>query len=613
MGRFGGWHAVRQGLLEDSNVTLQRSWPYLKRCFPYILPYLKYVLGGSFCLLLQTSAGLLLPIITMQIIDKVIPQGTAGFPLLNVLILGWLGLALSENVLGVLQSYLFTYANQGVFHDFRAKLYKHIQQLPVSYFETNQTGSIMSRIINDVGALSGVFGRTFTDFAVNAIQVIGVTIAMFYYHPMLAVMAIIIAPFFALSFLLFKDKMRKIQKLNQEKWANMSASLQERLSGIRLIKAFVREKREEAEFTKASEDVAEVSVARHIISSLGGMITSIIGVLGPLVITWYGVAEIIRGNLTLGEYMAFTMWIGRLLGPSRALLMLLFGIQFSLGAAERVFEVLETPAEDEGKEGLIDLPEKIEGSLRLENVKFGYGDAPDVLRGIDMYISSGSVVALVGPSGAGKSTIAKLVLRFYPLRAGRILIDEIDIATVKLSSLRDKVGFIDQDTFLFNATVKENILYGKPDATDEEIVEASKAAYAHDFVMHLPEGYDTIIGERGVKLSGGQKQRLSIARTFLKNPSIIILDEATSSLDSESEVAIHLALDELMKGRTTVIISHRLATLQKADKIYVIDKGRIVEEGTHFELIEQPTGLYRHLFELQYLRTGNEETYEGFR
>lgn len=606
MGRFGPWHAIRRGLEEDTEVSLQRSWPYLKRCFPYIIPYLKYVILGSVFILLQTSAGLLMPIITMQIIDRVIPSGVEGFPLLNLLILGWLALALAENVLGVLQQYLFTYANQGVFHDFRTKMFKHIQQLPLSYFESNQTGSIMSRIISDVGALAGVFGRTFTDFAINVIQVVGVAIAMFYFHPGLAVISMIVAPFFALSFLLFKDRMKRIQKITQEKWARMSASLQERLSGIRLIKAFVRQDYEESVFSQSSLEVAEVSVRRQIVSSLGGMITGIVGVLGPVIITWYGVGEIIRGNLTIGQYMAFTMWTGRLLGPSRALVMLLFGIQFSLGAAERVFEVLETPTEDHGREGLMDLPEDLDGYVRLENVVFGYGNGPDVLKGVDMDIPAGSVVALVGPSGSGKSTIAKLILRFYELRGGRILIDDMDIANVRLASLRDQIGFIDQDTFLFDTTVRENILYGKPDATEEEIIAASKAAYAHDFISQLPAGYDTVIGERGVKLSGGQKQRLSIARTFLKNPKIIILDEATSSLDSESEAAIHLALDELMKGRTTIIISHRLATLQKAGQIYVIDGGQIVEEGTHLELIEEPTGLYRHLFELQYLKTGSE-------
>ncbi len=607
MPRFDGWHAIKRGIMEEEKVPLQRSLPYLKKCIPFIMPYLKYIIFGTVCLVLQTGAGLLIPVITMLIIDDVIPLGTEGFSLLNLLILGWFLLALAQNVIGVLQAYLFTFANQSIFHDLRTKMFNHIQKFPITYFEKQQTGNIMSRIINDVGALSGVFGTTFTNFSIDVLQIIGIAIFMFWLHPTLAVISLIVAPFFAISFLLFKDKMKSIQKLTQEKWALMSGALQERLSGIRVVKAFVREEHEGEVFRERSDKVGEYQIRANLLRSLGGMITGIIGVLGPVLITWYGVMEIVNGNLTLGQYFAFSQWTMRLLGPARQLVMLMFGIQFSLGAAERVFEVLEEPTEDDGKQGLEELPDDFQGDIEFKDVVFGYDDNEDVLKGINLHVPASNVVALVGLSGAGKSTLAKLLLRFYPLRAGKILIDGMDISQVKLGSLRDKIGFIDQDTFLFDTTVKENILYGKPQATEDEIIEAAKAANAHEFITELPEGYNTLIGERGVKLSGGQKQRISVARTFLKDPKILMLDEATSSLDSQSESAIHDALDKLMKGRTTIIISHRLATLQKADKICVLKDGMIEQEGTHLELIAQG-GLYKYLFELQYLKTGTEDT-----
>lgn len=598
-GGGGAWHAIRQGMLEDTkNVSLKRSWPYLKRCLPFLKPYIKHIIAGSIGIIMETGAGLLRPIIVMTIIDKVIPQGSGGFRLLALLLAGWLGLALAENIVALVHQFLFTYMNQSVFHDLRTKLFRHIQRLPVSHFDANQTGMIMSRITNDTAALSGVFGTTFTQFVINSLEVIGITVAMFYMHPVLALLSLITIPFFALSYITFRNKMRVIQRRTQEKIAAMTGTLQEKLSGIRIIKSFVREAHEDTEFTKKSHEVVEYQIKRQITSSLGGMITGIIGVIGPLVITGYGVIEIINGNLTLGAFFAFNQWIARLLRPARHLVMLMFGIQFSLGAAERVFDVFDTPDEDHGRKDLLSLPEKPAGNIQFQEVSFGYGKNEDVLSGFNMEIAPGGLVALVGLSGAGKSTIAKLLLRFYSSSSGAITIDGIDINSIDLSSLRDAIGFIDQDTFLFNTSVKENILYGKAGASDAEVISAAKAADAHEFIMSLPDEYETVIGERGVKLSGGQKQRVSIARTFLKDPSILILDEATSSLDSESESAIYETLDELVKGRTTIIISHRLATLQQSDRIYVLEKGKTIQEGKHIELISEE-GLYKNLFELQ--------------
>jgi len=601
----GMWHAVRRGMMEDESITLGESWPYFLRCLPYVKPYLKQIMLGSVCILLHTGAGAVMPLITMFIIDRVIPLGSDGIGLLNLLILGWLALALAENLLSVLQRYLFSFANQSIFHDLRTQVFRHMQKLPLQYFQREQTGNLVSRVIYDVNAMGGVFGQTLTDLAVNILTIVVISILMFYLHPVLALIALLIGPFFAFSFMMFRNKMKNVQKRAQEKWAQMSGNLQERLSGITVTKAFVREDYEADRFAERSADVVDIQVTREVVSSLGGMITHVIGVLGPMVITWYGVLEIIHGNLTLGEYFALNAWALRLLGPFRSTIMLMFGIQFSLGAAERVFEILEIPPEEGDTAGSQDLPEPVKGHVVLDSVVFAYEGEANVLKGVNMEILPGQKVALVGLSGAGKSTIARLLLRFYRVQSGRILIDGYNIANVRLESLRGNIGLIEQDTFLFNASVKENILYGRPAATDGEVVRAAKAAHADSFINELPDGYDTLIGERGVRLSGGQKQRLAVARAFLKNPPILILDEATSSLDSESEQVIYSALQQLMKGRTTIIISHRLATLQEADKIYVLDNGEVVQEGTHLQLIEQE-GLYGYLFQLQYLKTGRE-------
>lgn len=614
MGRNMVYQAMRRGLTDDlEEVSLKSSLPYLKKCLPFLRPYIGYLLAGSACIVAQTIAGLAVPLVTMHIIDKVLPTKDPSLLMAPCLI--WLALSLGSAILGVVQGYLFERMNQSIFHDIRTQVYRHMETLPLSYFQKSQTGGLMSRILYDVGALSGVFGTTITDLAINVLTIIVVAIVMFRMHWKLALVSMIIVPFFAYSFYLFRDIMKKIQKLAHQKWAELSGSLQERIAGIEVTKAFVLEDYEATKFANKSVEVVEVNVRRRLVSSLGGMINQVVGIIGPLVITWYGMTEIMGENLTLGQYFAFTAWSGRLMGPSRAIVGLLFGMQFSLGAAERVFEVLETPGEraNEAPDAPL-LPEDIAGAIEFKGVRFGYEPGREVIKGIDLSIAPGEKVALVGLSGAGKTTLAKLLLRFYQPQEGQILIDGYDINQVNLYSLRQRIGLIAQDTFLFNASLEENIRYGRLDATKEEIEAAAMAANAHEFIIDLPEGYDTVIGERGVTLSGGQRQRISIARAFLRDPRILILDEATSSLDAESERAIHDALDSLMRGRTTVIISHRLATLQNADRIYVLEDGRIVESGTHLELIAD-SGIYKHLFELQYLKTGTEniELSGGFR
>lgn len=603
-GGYGSWRVIRQGLMEDtSNVSLKRSWPYLKRLLPYLRPYVLPVTGGSVAVLLHTAAGVLRPFITMFIIDNVIPRGESGLRLLALLVGGWFALAVVENLLNLLQTYLFSYVNESIFNDLRTEMYDHIQRLPVTYFDGQQTGSLLSRITSDVAALSGVFGRTLTDFAINALQIIAIAAVMLVIHPTLALVGLVSAPFFAVSFLLFKDKMRTVQKRSQEKQAALSGALQERLSAVRLLKSFVREDREATFVRERSEELAGVQIRRAVTSSLGGVISGVFGVLGPLGVTWLGVVEIIRGRLTLGQFFAFSQWITRLLQPSRYLVMLMFGIQFSLGAAERVFEILDMPIEDNDGKKRQPAPPHTEGSVSFEQVQFSYTSEVPVLSGVTLSVPAGKRAALVGLSGSGKSTLAKLLMRLYPVSEGTIKIDGTNIDDIELPGLRNLIGYIDQDTVLFNDTVRENVRYGRQDADDEDILAAVRAANALEFVRDLPDGFETVIGERGVKLSGGQQQRISIARTFLKDPPILVLDEATSSLDSESESAIHAALDELMSGRTTLIISHRLSTLKKADVIFVLKDGRIVEEGTHLELIGKQ-GLYKRLFDLQVLESG---------
>lgn len=481
--------------------------------------------------------------------------------------------------------------------DLRMALFNHIQRATLSYFQTTETGYLMSRLTDDVYAAQGFLAQALVSGIQNILLFIAGTIAIIYIHPKLAFICLLLLPLYLLSLIVFNKKIRGLSKVARERYAIVQRNLQELLSGIYIIKIFTKEKHSQLKLYSSIKSAFTNEIQLEITASLAGLCSMIISSLGPLLIIWYGCGEIMRGNLTVGGLLAFTSFTGYLFGPVRTLYDLNLGIQRSLPAVDRIFEILSVETEKDGKESL----HITKGDISFKNVCFKYDTSHDdnnyVINSLNLDIPSGKTYAIVGHSGAGKTTLASFLLRLYLPQKGKILIDGQDISDVKLKSLRNNIGLVPQDTFLFSDTIRENIKLGKPLATDEEVETAARAAHAHDFIMQMPGGYDTKVGERGVTLSGGQRQRVAIARALIINPRILILDEATSQIDTQSENEIQKALDNISIGKTVLVIAHRLTTVKKADKIAVLEKGRIVAQGTHEELFKNSAS-YRELYHL---------------
>mgnify|MGYP000339067481 CR=1 FL=1 len=484
--------------------------------------------------------------------------------------------------------------------DLRRRIYYHLQKLSLTYFETRQTGEVMSRVTNDSDVVEE-FVTHATDILISdVLKALGIVAILFYWNPFLALVAFVPMPITTYITYKYSRKVRGIWRATRERLAEMNARLQDSLSGIRVIKSFAREDYEYDRFAREAEEVYDMRV--NVIKMWTGFfrlitVSSGIGIYTVLAVGgWIHITN--PSALSLGTLFAFAAYIGMFYQPVSNIARVNDTIQRALAAADRIFEVLHTEPD------LVDAPDAIEmppikGAVTFENVSFAYSSGEEVLKDINLHAEPGQIIAIVGRSGAGKTSFVNLIPRFYDPTRGRVLIDGIDIRTVTQQSLRRQIGMVLQDTFLFNGTVRENLLYGKLDATEEEIIEAAKAAYADSFIREMPNGYDTEIGERGIKLSGGQKQRIAIARAILADPRIMILDEATSSVDSESEYYIHRAMDQLMQGRTTFVIAHRLSTIRHADIIVTLESGRVVEIGDHNTLMER-SGTYSHLYEAQY-------------
>jgi len=484
--------------------------------------------------------------------------------------------------------------------DLRRRIYYHLQKLSLTYFETRQTGEVMSRVTNDSDVVEE-FVTHATDILISdVLKALGIVAILFYWNPLLALVAFVPMPVTTYITYKYSRNVRGIWRATRERLAEMNARLQDSLSGIMVIKSFAREDYEYDRFAREAEEVYDMRV--NVIRMWTGFfrlitVSSGIGVYTVLAVGgWIHITN--PASLSLGTLFAFAAYIGMFYQPVSNIARVNDTIQRALAAADRIFEVLHTEPD------LVDAPDAIEmppikGAVTFENVSFAYSSGEEVLKDINLHAEPGQIIAIVGRSGAGKTSFVNLIPRFYDPTRGRVLIDGIDVRTVKQQSLRRQIGMVLQDTFLFNGTVRENLLYGKLDATEEEMIEAAKAAYADSFIREMPNGYDTEIGERGIKLSGGQKQRIAIARAILADPRIMILDEATSSVDSESEYYIHRAMDQLMQGRTTFVIAHRLSTIRHADIIVTLESGRVVEIGDHNTLMER-NGTYSHLYEAQY-------------
>jgi subfamily B ATP-binding cassette protein MsbA len=567
-----------------------------KKLFSHAWVHKKYLLVAAFAIVSVTGLQFIVPQLTRYTIDEVIPGGNYS-PLIWVA----LGVLASAAVLGVcnfLSTYMMSNVGQRTIYDIRNLLYRHIQSLDMKFFDRNRTGDLMSRVTNDVNTLQQLITSGMVQIVTDIFTFVAIAIYMFYADWELALLLMVTFPIMAWQTRRFGTRIRSQYKTVQESIAGVTDHLQDTLSSIKLIKSYSNEQYETDRFSERNEKNRDANIGAVKLYSTYTPVIDFLNYLGMTIVVVFGAYQAIRGRITIGEIAAFISYLRLLQNPIRHFSRIINTVQQAAAASERIFEILETKPDVDDKEDAIVLP-PIRGHIVFDRVNFGYTEEVPVLRNFSLEIPVGQTVALVGSSGAGKSTIAHLIPRFYDPQDGKISIDGYDVRDVTMESLRNQMGIVTQDIVLLNGTIHDNIAYGKPGASDEEIIEAAKAANAHDFIISFPLGYDSPVGERGVKLSGGQKQRLSIARALLKSPQLVILDEATSALDTESEHLIQGALARLLVGRSCLVIAHRISTIQRANKIVVMEKGQCIESGTHDELIAH-AGRYKQLYDLQF-------------
>ncbi|MBL0387256.1 ABC transporter ATP-binding protein [Tumebacillus sp. ITR2] len=570
----------------------------LLRIYRYFLPYWKQGIGVVFFILLSSGFGLLQPLLIRGVVDEAIPNGRTS--LLNWLVVAMIVAAILQGLVSVGQAFLNSVIGQGVMNDIRNQMYAHLHRMSIRFFTSTKTGDIMSRVNNDVNGLQQVVTDTISQSINNLLLATTTMITMFLLDWRLALLSLVLLPLFILPTRRVGKLNYQVRKETQSKMSEMSSLMQETLSvsGAMLVKSFGREEDELRRFVGKTNELKRLQIRQSLIGRWFFMFISVISTAGPAIIYWYGGHLVIDQSITLGTVIAFTAFLTRLYGPVSSLAGIQVNVLGSVALFDRLFEYLDLKVEIQDKPGAVELRD-VQGRIEFEEVSFWYQQERPVLQGLNFAIQPGQIVALVGPSGSGKTTISNLIPRLYDPSAGSVKLDGVDLRDVQLKSLGEQVGMVTQETFLFHTSIRENLRYGRPSATEEEIVAAAKAAYIHDLIVSLPDGYDTVVGERGHKLSGGEKQRMAMARVILKDPKILILDEATSALDSHSEAYIQQALEELMKSRTSVVIAHRLSTILHADQILVIEDGKLVEQGTHEELLAVD-GLYASLYRQQF-------------
>lgn len=569
----------------------------LLRVLRYLRPYRALALVTLLCACLVTVLELVPPWLIKVVIDDVIQARRQD--LLPWVMAGLLAAYALKNVFASLRIRFNNTLEQRVVHELREQVFAALQRLSVSYYESRSTGEIMSRVTNDTEHVERIFIDGLEGMLTASLTLIGIMGMLFALNWKLALLSLLPIPLLILSAMVFTERVHGYYHHIRKHAADLNAYLQDALSGIRETMGFNRQAYEQQRFGAISRQYSDSNLRAMCLWSIYSPGMIFVGSLGSLLILWYGAGEVMNGVLTVGELVMFLSYLALFYVPINQIHAVNHMLQHALAASERVFEILDQRPEVADRPGAVSPSRRPEGAVRFDGVSFHYRPDVPILRDVSLAVKPGERLALVGPSGAGKSTMLKLLMRFYDVRGGAVLIDGHDIRNLPLAFLRGQIGLVQQEPFLFNGTVRDNIAYGDLAAGQERIEDVARAARAHEFITLLPEGYDTWIGERGVKLSVGQKQRVSIARVLLKDPPIVIFDEATSNIDTETEVKIREALAVLTRGRTTFIIAHRLSTLHDVDRILVVDGGRIVEEGTHEALLARG-GLYAGLYEAQF-------------
>lgn len=564
------------------------------RLLKFLKPYWTKLLFAMIFMSLVAATNGLTAFIVKPVLDKIFFEKNAS--MLYLIPFGVILLYLFKGVFEYLQAYLMGYVGQKVITDIRNLIFVCLQKQPLSFFDKTPTGVSISRIMNDVTLIQGTVSEAFTAILKDAFTIVGLIFVVLYRDWKLAIIAFIVLPFATYPIVAFGKKLRKISTKTQKSIARLTNFLHETITGQRIVKAFSMEEYENRRFQEENETLFLINLKRYKVRALSHPIMEVLGGIAISIIIWYGGREVISGSSTPGNFFSFTAALLMLYEPIKRLNKENHNIQQGLAASQRVFEIIDREPEILEKQDAMEL-KNVQGIIEFKNVFFKYEEKM-ILKNINLKINKNEVVAVVGESGVGKTTLANLIPRFYDVTTGSVAVDDIDIRDVTLSSLRKNIALVTQDVILFNDSIKNNIAYGL-EQNKEMLEMAANMAYAHDFIIRLSKGYDTIVGEKGIRLSGGQKQRIAIARALYKNAPVLILDEATSSLDASSEAEVQKAIENLMKGRTTIIIAHRLSTVMNANRIVVLEEGTIVQEGTHRELIDID-GPYKKLYELQF-------------
>lgn len=597
-GGFGGGLGLGKLKFDEDGISPNLSKALLLRIAKYFIPYWKQTLLVMAVLSVTAVLGLLPPILIQQIIDVALPE--RSLRLLVLLVIASLCTTVISGLLGVLQNYLNSFISQNIVHDMKNQMYRHLQRMPLQFYSNVKQGEVITRMTSDISGIQGVFNSTIVNFASNLLILVTTAATLFIMNWKLALLGILVVPLFIVPTRKMGNVRWKLAKQTQEKISEQNQVIQETLSlsGYMLMKLFTREATEFGNFRTINADATRLQIRESMAGRWFMMVLSTFTSIGPMLIYLYGGYLFIQGELSVGTIVTFVALLGRLYGPVMQMTNLYVDIKRSVALFERIFEYFDM------EPVIVDSPQARPVSaagkdIEFSKVNFAYQQDKPALRDISFTAAAGALTALVGPSGAGKTTITNLIPRLYELESGVITIGGIDIRSFTLDSLRSQIGLVTQDTYLFNGTIQENLLYAHPEASHAEMIAACRAAYIHDFIVGLPDGYDTIVGNRGIKLSGGEKQRISIARVLLKNPPIIIMDEATSSLDTVSEHYIQQAMHTLLMNKTSIVIAHRLSTIRAADRILVVQAGAIVEEGTHESLLETG-GIYKDLYDKQF-------------